>query len=88
MGANSLGRAKGYFGEFFRRLPGKLGTAQAITATATQDRAYAHRVLRRNRASPGRLISPSAEMRLRKQSCSNSVLKIVPNIGYGWILAD
>jgi hypothetical protein len=34
MGANSHCRAKGYFGEFFRRLRAKLGTAQAITATA------------------------------------------------------
>jgi hypothetical protein len=31
MGANSLCRAKGYFGEFFRRMRAKLGTAQAIT---------------------------------------------------------
>jgi transposase len=34
LGANSLCRAKGYFGEFFRRMRAKLGTAQAITATA------------------------------------------------------
>ena len=34
MGANSLCRAKGYFGEFFHRMRAKLGTAQAITATA------------------------------------------------------
>jgi hypothetical protein len=34
MGANSLCRAKGYFGEFFRRMRAKLGTAQATTATA------------------------------------------------------
>jgi transposase len=34
MGANSLCRAKGYFGEFFRRMRAKLGPAQAITATA------------------------------------------------------
>jgi transposase len=34
MGANSLCRAKGYFGGFFRRMRAKLGTAQAITATA------------------------------------------------------
>jgi transposase len=34
MGANPLCRAKGYFGEFFRRMRAKLGTAQAITATA------------------------------------------------------
>jgi hypothetical protein len=34
MGANSLCRAKGYFGEFFRRMRARRGTAQAITATA------------------------------------------------------
>ena len=33
-GANSLCRAKGYCGEFFRRMRSKLGTPQAITATA------------------------------------------------------
>ena len=33
-GANSLCRAKGYCGEFFRRMRAKLGTPQAITATA------------------------------------------------------
>jgi len=32
LGPNSLCRAKGYFGEFFRRMRAKLGTAQAITA--------------------------------------------------------
>jgi hypothetical protein len=31
-GANSLYRAKGYFGEFFRRMRARLGAAQAITA--------------------------------------------------------
>jgi transposase len=34
LGAKSLSRAKGYFGEFFRRMRARLGTAQAITATA------------------------------------------------------
>jgi hypothetical protein len=34
LGAHSLSRAKGYLGEFFRRMRSKLGTAQAITATA------------------------------------------------------
>lgn len=34
MGANSLCREKGYFGGFFRRMRAKLGTAQAVTATA------------------------------------------------------
>jgi transposase len=34
LGAHSLCRAKGYFGEFFRRMRAKLGAAQATTATA------------------------------------------------------
>jgi hypothetical protein len=34
LGAHSLCRAKDYFGEFFRRMRAKLGTAQATTATA------------------------------------------------------
>lgn len=34
LGAHSLSRAKGYFGDFFRRMRSKLGTASAITATA------------------------------------------------------
>lgn len=34
LGAHALSRAKGYFGEFFRRMRSKLGTASAITATA------------------------------------------------------
>jgi hypothetical protein len=46
MGANSLCRAKGYFGEFFRRLRAKLGTAQAITATAHKIARILYHVLR------------------------------------------
>jgi hypothetical protein len=34
LGAHALSRAKDYFGEFFRRMRSKLGTASAITATA------------------------------------------------------
>src|SRR5260370_8581523 len=34
LGANSLSRSKGYFGEFFRRIRAKLGTPQTITPTA------------------------------------------------------
>jgi hypothetical protein len=34
LGAHSLSRAKDYFGEFFRRMRSKLGTASATTATA------------------------------------------------------
>ena len=34
LGAKSLSRAKDYFGSFFRRMRARLGTTQAITATA------------------------------------------------------
>jgi len=34
LGAKSLSRAQDYFGAFFRRMRARLGTAQAITATA------------------------------------------------------
>jgi hypothetical protein len=40
MGANSLCRAKGYFGEFFRRMGARLGTAQAITAPHTKSHEF------------------------------------------------
>jgi len=46
MGANSLCRAKGYFGEFFRRMRARLGTAQAITATAHKVARILYYVLR------------------------------------------
>jgi hypothetical protein len=46
MGASSLYRAKGYFGEFFRRLRAKLGAAQAITATAHKLARVLYHVLR------------------------------------------
>jgi hypothetical protein len=45
MDANSLCRAKGYFGEFFRRMRAKLGTAQAITATAHKIARFLYHVL-------------------------------------------
>lgn len=46
MGANSLCRAKGYFGDFFRRMRARLGTAQAITATAHKIARILYHVLR------------------------------------------
>jgi hypothetical protein len=46
IGANSLCRAKGYFGEFFRRMRARLGTAQAITATAHKIARILYHVLR------------------------------------------
>ena len=75
LGANSLCRAKGYFGEFFRRMRAKLGTAQAITATAHKiarvlyhvlltKEPYAETVFHRSDEHARR----RAEMRLRKQA--------------------
>ena len=75
VGANSLCRAKGYFGEFFRRMRAKLGTAQAITATAhkiarilyhvlSTKEPYAETVFHRCDEQAQR----RAEMRLRKQA--------------------
>jgi hypothetical protein len=75
MGANSLCRAKGYFGEFFRRMRARLGTAQAITATAhkiarilyhvlSTKEPYAETVFHRCDEQAQR----RAEMRLRKQA--------------------
>ena len=75
MGANSLCRAKGYFGEFFRRMRARLGTAQAITATAhkiarilyhvlSTKEPYAESVFHRCDEQAQR----RAEMRLRKQA--------------------
>jgi transposase len=74
LGANSLSRAKGYFGEFFRRMRAKLGTAQAMTATAHKiarvpyhvllaTEPYAETVFHRSDEHARR----RAEMRLRKQ---------------------
>jgi transposase len=75
MGANSLCHAKGYFGEFFRRMRAKLGTAQAITATAHKiarilyhvllaKEPYAETVFHRCDEQAQR----RAEIRLRKQA--------------------
>ena len=44
--AHSLCRAKDYFGEFFRRMRAKLGTAQATTATAHKMARIIYHVLR------------------------------------------
>jgi transposase len=75
MGANSLCRAKGYLGEFFRRMRARLGTAQAITATAhkiarilyhvlSTKEPYTETVLHRCDEQAQR----RAEIRLRKQA--------------------
>jgi transposase len=75
LGANSLSRAKGYFGEFFRRMRAKLGTAQAITATAHKIARVLYHVLRTKQPYAETVFHRSdeharrrAEMRLRKQA--------------------
>jgi transposase len=75
LGANSLCRAKGYFGEFFRRMRAKLGTAQAITATAHKIARVLYHVLRNKEPYAETVFHQSdeharrrAEMRLRKHA--------------------
>jgi len=75
MGANSLCRAKGYFGEFFRRMRAKLGTAQAITATAHKIARILYHVLSTKEPCAETVFhrcdeqaQRRAEMRLRKQA--------------------
>lgn len=73
LAANSLCRAKGYFGEFFRRMRAKLGTAQAITATAHKIARVLYHVLLTKEPYSESVFQQSdervrrrAEMRLRK----------------------
>jgi transposase len=75
IGANSLCRAKGYFGEFFRRMRAKLGTAQAITATAHKIARVLYHVLLTKEPYTETVFHRKdeharkrAEMRLRKQA--------------------
>jgi transposase len=75
LGANSLCRAKGYFGEFFRRMRAKLGTAQAITATAHKIARVLYHVLLTKEPYAETVFHKCdkharqrAEMRLRKQA--------------------
>jgi len=75
MGANSLCRAKGYFGEFFRRMRAKLGTPQAITATAHKIARILYHVLSTKEPYSETIFhrcdeqaQQRAEMRLRKQA--------------------
>jgi transposase len=75
MGANSLCRAKGSFGEFFRRMRAKLGTAQAITATAHKIARILYYVLLTKEPYTETVFhrcdeqaQHRAEMRLRKQA--------------------
>jgi transposase len=75
LGAQSLCRAKGYFGEFFRRMRFKLGTAQAITATAHKIARILYHVLRTKEPYIESIFYKydeqarhRAELRLRKQA--------------------
>ena len=75
LGANSLCRAKGYFGEFFRHMRAKLGAAQAITATAHKIARVLYHVLLTKEPYTETLFhrcdeqaQRRAEMRLRKQA--------------------
>jgi transposase len=75
MGVNSLCRAKDYFGEFFRRMRAKLGTAQAITATAHKIARILYHVLLTKEPYAETVFHlydeqarQRAEMRLRKQA--------------------
>ena len=85
VGANSLSRAKGYFGEFFRRMRAKLGAAQAITATAHKiARVLYHVLLTREPYAEtifrqyDQQAQQRAEMRLRKQAALLG-FQLVPN---------
>jgi transposase len=85
MGASSLYRAKGYFGEFFRRLRAKLGAAQAVTATAHKLARVLYHVLRTKEPYTETLFhqydeqaQQRAETRLRKQAASLG-FQLIPN---------
>jgi len=85
MGASSLSRAQGYFGEFFRRLRAKLGAAQAVTATAHKLARVLYHVLRTKEPYTETLFhqydeqaQQRAETRLRKQAASLG-FQLIPN---------
>ena len=87
IGANSLCRAKGYFGEFFRRMRAKLGTAQAVTATAYKiARVLYHVLLTKQPYAETQFhqydaqARQRAELRLRKQAASLG-FQVIPNSG-------
>jgi transposase len=75
LGAHSLCRAKDYFGEFFRRMRAKLGTAQATTATAHKIARVLYHVMRTREPYAETIFHKCdeqarrrAEQRLRKQA--------------------
>jgi transposase len=90
MGANSLCRAKGYFGEFFRRMRARLGTAQAITATAHKIARILYHVLRTKEPYSETIFHQCdeqaqlrAEARLRKHAAQLGFQVIPINAGSG-----
>jgi transposase len=75
LGAKSLSRAKDYFGAFFRRMRARLGTAQAITATAHKLARVVYHVLHSKEPYTETVFhrcdeqeQQRAEMRLRKHA--------------------
>jgi transposase len=85
VGANSLCHAKGYFGEFFRRMRAKLGAAQAITATAHKIARVLYHVLLTKEPYAETLFhqydrqaQQRAEIRLRKQAAALG-FQLIPN---------
>lgn len=86
MGANSLCREKGYFGGFFRRMRAKLGTAQAVTATAHKIARVLYHVLSTRQPYTETVFHQfdeqarqRSEMRLRRQA-SQLGFQIIPKI--------
>jgi transposase len=85
IGPNSLCHAKGYFGEFFRRMRAKLGTAQAVTATAHKIARILYHVLLTKQPHAETLFhrydqdaQQRAETRLRKQAAVLG-FQLIPN---------
>jgi hypothetical protein len=88
LGAKSLSRAKDYFGAFFRRMRARLGTAQAITATAHKLARVIYHVLNSKEPYTETVFhrcdeqeQQRAEMRLRKHAAQLGfqLLPISPN---------
>jgi transposase len=87
LGAHSLCRAKDYFGDFFRRMRAKLGTAQAITATAHKIARILYHVMRTKEPYVETIFHKydeharqRAELRLRKQAAQLG-FQVIPTAG-------
>jgi transposase len=85
MGAHAQSRAKGYFGEFFRRVRAKLGTPQAITATAHKIARVLYHILSTKQPYTESLFhrldehaQQRAELRLRRQA-SQLGFQLIPS---------